>query len=222
MGCSWIIKGQRRGCNEICCFLTFCSIALHCSCQKWAAASCVPLPFPSFAERGQLCFLIMDLSTGQASGFIVLLYPNSTFSLPPKWHDRQLGLPTANTVPKRVPGDKDPEVYPPDIQPMGCMDHGIFPLSQNVAWVLRAWTREKGEETDPPFDSASPRFRHLPEVSTWRWGINTGLLCFLPSKIWAAERQEGVAQGGVLPLSIFSFNVWKTFEAGNPPLNTLS
>lgn len=165
MGCSWIIKGQWRGCNEICWVLTFHSIALHCSCQKWAAASCVPLPFPSFAERGQLCFLIMDLSTGWASGFIVLLYPNSTFSLPPKWHDRHLGLPMANTVPKHVPWDEDPEVYPPDIQSMGWMDHGIFPLSQKVAWLLRAWTRERGEETE---------IQHLfllhpvSEVSTWR------------------------------------------------------
>lgn len=87
------------------------------------------------------------------------------FSLPPKWHDRQLGLPMANTVPKRVPWDEDPELYPPDIQPMGWMDHGIFPLSQKVAWLLRAWTRERGEETE---------IQHLfllhpvSEVSTWR------------------------------------------------------
>jgi hypothetical protein len=65
-------------------FLTFRNIALHCGCQKWAAASYIPLPFLGTAERGQLCFLITSLSTSEASGFIFLLYPNLIFSSPHK------------------------------------------------------------------------------------------------------------------------------------------
>ena len=91
------LKGSREAAMKYAVFLTFRNIALRCSCQQRAAASHVPLPFPSFAERGQLCFLItIFLPAGHLDS--VLAYPNSIFSLLRKWHGGQIGQPMVRSI----------------------------------------------------------------------------------------------------------------------------